>query len=189
MLSRLRFPTAATYRILFWFSPKKKKKRKEKEKKNCIQLNKVKVHSSDKAFQWESGTLFKCYRLLYFPMALSKIIIAPQMFPSGQWDVQVPGRKLRLWAIVHKATVTCCVLAECSLFPSQNFLGVWFIRNTVNLSPLANCAWFMWMTRLYLYATWIRRGKTLSATHTATCSSSNARLCSLLLSTLGSHSI
>lgn len=161
MLSRLRFPTTATYRILFWFTTHSKKK-----KKKCIQLNKVKVHSSDKAFQWESGTLFKCYRLLYFPMALSKIIIAPQMFPSGQWDVQVPGRKLRLWAIVHKATVTCCVLAECSLFPSQNFLGVWFIRNTVNLSPLANCAWFMWMTRLCLYATWIRKGKVLYFCHT-----------------------
>lgn len=160
MLSRLRFPTTATYRILFWFTTHPKKKKK------CIQLNKVKVHSSDKAFQWESGTLFKCYRLLYFPMALSKIIIAPQMFPSGQWDVQVLGRKLRLWAIIHKATVTCCVLAECSLFPSQNFLGVWFIRNAVNLSPLANCAWFMWMTRLYLYATRIRKGKTLYFCHT-----------------------
>lgn len=119
----------------------------EKKEKKCIQLNKVKVHSSDKAFQWESGMLFKCYWLLYFPMALSKIIIAPQMFPSGQWDVQVLGQKLRLWAIVHKATVTHCVLAESSLFPSQNFLGVWFIRSAVNLSPLANCAWFMRMTR------------------------------------------
>lgn len=101
-------------------------------------------------------------------MALSKIIIALQMFPSGQWDVQVPGQKLRLWAIIHKATVTWCVLAECSLFPSQNFLGVCFIRNSVNLSPLANCAWVMWMTHLCLHATWRREGKRrwfISATH------------------------